>query len=342
MGHMKNPVTATWKKSPLEKKPWRLHEKKLWLEKKLWGLHEKNPGLEKKNYEGYMKKNGEVRKTPTRVKDKFSTIQNVLHVVAQMGYTHGHILKPGLSCTGHAHPVCSDCGLEVEPMAVEWCCCAYGGGVQSWMGMNTQWLVESQVQVILDVLPVCCICQAQCSQLLNAFWGQQIFSGVAYNLDMYTIQNLLMIIECTYMYPVIPSCAIKNALDHSMIKSVQGSLVCMLCCSLECIKTHCTVKCPLFPRVNTKCILTMNDWSKCNFEFLPAVTEGAPENTKLVLRQVYQACKLCWQLIMLLSRVKIGHDSSRWCDFHSEESRVLVCSSDIRRWLTMLLAQVTW
>jgi len=41
-----------------------------------------------------MKKNGDMRRKPARVKDKAGTIQNVPHVVAQMGYTHGYNLKP--------------------------------------------------------------------------------------------------------------------------------------------------------------------------------------------------------------------------------------------------------
>ena len=53
------------------------------------------------------------RKSSVVVGSKSSTIQNVPHVVARMGYTHGHILKPGLSCTGHAHPVCSESKFSV-------------------------------------------------------------------------------------------------------------------------------------------------------------------------------------------------------------------------------------
>ena len=97
-----------WPKNGSHEKPCYGYMKKTALWKKNHEGYTKKPRSWEKNYEGDMKKNGELRKNPARVKDKSSTIQNIPHVVAWMGYTHGHILKPSLSCTGHAHPVCSE------------------------------------------------------------------------------------------------------------------------------------------------------------------------------------------------------------------------------------------
>ena len=83
----------------------------------------------------------------------------------------------------------------------------------------------------------------------------------------------------------------KNALDHSMTKVVQGSPVCMLCCSFECLKIPWAVECPMLPRVNAKVILTTNNHGKCNFIFFTAVAEGSLDSMKpqilLILRCVY-------------------------------------------------------
>lgn len=67
-------------------------------------------------------------------------------------------------------------------MVAEWCHCMRCGGVQIQIGKNTQQLVESQAQDLLEIQPACCIHSTLCSQLLNASWGQQIFSSIVYNL----------------------------------------------------------------------------------------------------------------------------------------------------------------